>query len=469
MTATRLAFSVFTVAGTLIACDSSTTGVSGELAEVRFVARPADVTAGTVITPAVQVELLGADGSPLSNATVEVTVQIGANPGGGRLSGTTQVTSVNGIASFSDISIDRAGSGYTLWASLAELRDTSSAFAITAGSPAQLAFVSQPVADTARTTLAPFVVEVQDQLGNRIEGAVDMVTVALGDNPGSMIFHASGSSAVNRVLQYVDPLTPEVLPALSASPASEISGMTLDATTGNVLAVNVGTELLEIDPLTGTANTIGDHGVLPLRGITWESGGAGRLLASQPHKNELYELNPTTAVATLLGSLDIANDSVLGINGLATDPTDGTVYAIVRLRDAADRKRRDLVTINLNSLMASSLGTLSEDGVASLAFYPNGTLYAATGDGATNPESLWRVDKTDASMTLIIPMGDGDDGEAIAYIPAHLGGTLAVAASDGVALFADLMIDAPADGYTLIATAPGLTAAVSVPFDIIRP
>ncbi len=452
----------------LIACDSPT-GAGSEFAEVRFLTGPADVTAGSTITPAIQVELLGADGSRVSDATVEVTVRIGANPGGGRLSGTTQVTSVGGIASFSDLSIDKSASGYTLWASLGELRDTSAAFAITPGPPDHLAFVAQPVADTARTTLAAFVIEVQDQLGNRIEGAADMVTVALGDNPGAILFHASGSGAVNRVLQYVDPLTPEVLPAISVSPQSEIAGMTRDATTGNLLAVDVGTELLQIDPLTGAVSTIGNHGVLPLRGLAWEQGGAGRLLASQPHVNELYELNPTTAVATLLGSLDIANDSVLGINGLATDPTDGTVYAIVRLRDNLDRKKRDLVTIDLNALSATRVGTLSEDGVASLAFYPNGTLYAATGDGAPNPESLWRVDKTDASMTLIVPMGDGDDGEAIACVPAHLGGTLSVAASDGVALFADLMIDAPADGYTLIATASGLTAAVSLPFSIIRP
>jgi len=39
---------------------------------------------------------------------------IGQNPGGGTLSGTKTVTAVNGVGTFSDLKIDRAGNGYTL-------------------------------------------------------------------------------------------------------------------------------------------------------------------------------------------------------------------------------------------------------------------------------------------------------------------------------------------------------------------
>lgn len=462
--------SVTAAVALLAACEGSLTDPgTGRVAELAIATQPTSTTAGATLTPAVQVELRDADGGMVSDVTLEVTVQIGANPGGGRLSGTTQIAASNGIAAFSDLSIDKAGAGYTLVVSLETLRDTSAAFNISPGPPAQLSFVAQPLADTARTTIAPFVVEVQDQFRNRVVGASDVVTVALGANPGSMIFHASGANSPNRILQHVDPVTPEVLAVLPGSQSSEISGMVFDTSSMTVLAVDVGTDLVSIDPVTGTVSTIGNHGVLPLRGLTWEQGGAGRLLASQPYQNELYELNPTTANATLLGALTIANDSVLGINGLATDPADGAVYAIVRLRDAASRKTRDLVTVDPGSLTATRIGTLSEDGVSSLAFLGDGTLLATTGDGATHPESLWTVDKSTASMTLIIAMGDGDDGEAIASIPAHLAGTLSMAAVDGMVSFSDLTIDAPASGYTLVATAPGLTTAVSLAFDIITP
>ncbi|NIU74078.1 MAG: hypothetical protein GWN71_10965 [Gammaproteobacteria bacterium] len=60
-------------------------------------------------------------------------------------------------------------------------------------------------------------------------------------------------------------------------------------------------------------------------------------------------------------------------------------------------------------------------------------------------------------------------GEAIATVPAQLSGTLTMAASNGAATFSDLMINAPANGHTLMATAAGLTAASSAPFNLISP
>jgi Leucine-rich repeat (LRR) protein len=66
-------------------------------------------------------------------ATDEVTVAIGNNPGSGTFSGTQTVEAVNGIASFSDLAIERAGIGYTLIATSVGLTSsTSASFDITA-------------------------------------------------------------------------------------------------------------------------------------------------------------------------------------------------------------------------------------------------------------------------------------------------------------------------------------------------
>ena len=67
-----------------------------------------------VITPAIQVQVQDTLGNVDTSFTASVTVAIGTNPVGGRLSGTTSVTPVNGVALFGDLSIDRAGTGYTL-------------------------------------------------------------------------------------------------------------------------------------------------------------------------------------------------------------------------------------------------------------------------------------------------------------------------------------------------------------------
>lgn len=72
----------------------------------------------------VTVEVLDASGQLITNSaatssTAAVTVQIepNSNPGGGSLSGTTTENAVGGIASFSDLTIDKPGIGYALIAS----------------------------------------------------------------------------------------------------------------------------------------------------------------------------------------------------------------------------------------------------------------------------------------------------------------------------------------------------------------
>src|SRR2546427_303030 len=47
-----------------------------------------------------------------------------------------------------------------------------------------------------------------------------------------------------------------------------------------------------------------------------------------------------------------------------------------------------------------------------------------------------------------------------------LGGTMTVSASQGIATFADLRIDRPGSGYTLLASAAGLSGATSTPFAV---
>ena len=72
-----------------------------------------------------------------TNATTNITLAIGTNAGGGTLSGTfTTVAAVAGVATFSDLSINLTGTGYTLTAADAAALltgATSSAFNITAG------------------------------------------------------------------------------------------------------------------------------------------------------------------------------------------------------------------------------------------------------------------------------------------------------------------------------------------------
>src|SRR5204862_4998609 len=77
-------------------------------------------------------------------------------PGGGTLSGTATVSAVSGVATFSTLSIDKSGAGYTFTAASGALTGaTSAAFTISPAAASKLAFTVQPTNTTAGVTIAP--------------------------------------------------------------------------------------------------------------------------------------------------------------------------------------------------------------------------------------------------------------------------------------------------------------------------
>ena len=88
----------------------------GAAAQLAFGQQPSNATAGASISPAVTVLVQDANGNTVTSDTSNVTVAIGTNPGGGTLSGTKTVAAVNGVATFNNLSINKAGNGYVLTA-----------------------------------------------------------------------------------------------------------------------------------------------------------------------------------------------------------------------------------------------------------------------------------------------------------------------------------------------------------------
>jgi hypothetical protein len=123
--AIRRAQTQFTVTGT-DTVDSSITGrtipfniTPAAAASLAFVQPPTGTMAGHTISPAVMVAVVDAYGNVETgdNSTM-VTLSIGHNPSGGMLHGTLAMTVSGGIATFTDLSIDLAGDGYTLHATV---------------------------------------------------------------------------------------------------------------------------------------------------------------------------------------------------------------------------------------------------------------------------------------------------------------------------------------------------------------
>ena len=127
--------SVLIVAAAVLAaaCDSTINrliGLAGSgntATHLAFTVQPSNTGAGLVISPAVVVVAQNASGNADTTYTNSVTVTIRANPGGGTLSGTSTVVSSHGVATFSNLSINNAGTGYTLTAAAPLLTSATSA------------------------------------------------------------------------------------------------------------------------------------------------------------------------------------------------------------------------------------------------------------------------------------------------------------------------------------------------------
>src|SRR5581483_8195981 len=115
---------------------------------------------------------------------------IGNNPAGGTLSGTTIVTVVNGVATFGNLSIDKAGNGYTLTASSGLLAGaTSASFNVVAGGT---------VIEDFETTHSWFIVGGSSPTAYRSSVAAHNGSLGLVDYAGNdWIYRSDGSAAVN--------------------------------------------------------------------------------------------------------------------------------------------------------------------------------------------------------------------------------------------------------------------------------
>jgi hypothetical protein len=188
-----------TANGVAITQTAGVTVTSGAPAALAFIVQPTNTTAGGTITPAVQVEIRDQFGNRATGATNAVTLDIGTNPGGGALSGTTTVNAVAGVATFSNLGIDNVGTGYTLTAAATGLSGaTSSAFNVTGvpPSPSLSTVAVSPSTITAGGAGTTITVTARDAGGNPISGAT-VVLAATGT--GNTLTQPAGPTGANGV------------------------------------------------------------------------------------------------------------------------------------------------------------------------------------------------------------------------------------------------------------------------------
>ncbi|MEZ6132036.1 MAG: spherulation-specific family 4 protein [Planctomycetaceae bacterium] len=137
------------------------------------------------------------------------------------------------------------------------------------------------------------------------------------------------------------------------------------------------------------------------------------LLSVSPRDALLRTLDQTDGATLSSVAISLTGETVLGATGLAVNPVDGVVYALLRLQG---RFARELVTLNSATGVATSIGNTG-DGFAALAFTDSGNLYGVTGDGGNVRETLFELNTATAAATPVLELGSGDDGESLAFNP----------------------------------------------------
>jgi len=135
-------------------------------------------------------------GNILTSYSGTATISFGNNAGGGTLSGTTTVSIVNGVATFSGLSINKAASGYTLQISTSGLASgLTNSFMITPQSATQLIVNSYPPSGVIAGSPFGMTVWALDSYGNLATSFSGTINVSILTNPSGA--NLSGTTSVN--------------------------------------------------------------------------------------------------------------------------------------------------------------------------------------------------------------------------------------------------------------------------------
>jgi hypothetical protein len=168
--------------------------------KLAFTAQPSGGIAGSPFTTPPEVTVQDNCGNTVVDYEGSVTMALtyGATPGGAVLSGATTVRVVNGVARFTDLSINRSLPEYELTATAEGLiQANSDTFKISAASPAKLEFTVQPSeAEVGQPFEIQPKVAIVDIYGNVVTSSRASVTLSITQGTGTAGAILSGTKTL---------------------------------------------------------------------------------------------------------------------------------------------------------------------------------------------------------------------------------------------------------------------------------
>lgn len=417
---------------------------------------PVSVTAGNLFT----VTATAQDDYGTTDLSFEgnVALSFAVNPGQTTLGGSLNVTALGGVATFTNLSISRASSGYVVQASSSSLLSVASnSFEVTSDVATKIVMTSQPAASTKAGVAFNIVVAAQDQFGNIATSFQGPITLALVSNPGATTL--LGTLTVNAV----DGVA--TFSGLSLTKAA--NGYSVQASSGSFAPIT--SSLFNIVPNTATQlavdrqppATVGAMEPFSLRVKLLDQ--YGNLVPitytipspiAYPFWN--VGLFPVTASLTIEnnpGGANVSGSSALVYGGYAE-------FSNIKIDHLGTGYTLRVSSPGLTSVVTSPIEVIPGN-AAKLAVTtqpPSTISTASTFSVSVSVQDLIGDLKTNYSSAVTIALANNPNG-------ATLGGTLTAIPVNGVATFTGLSLNKAGLGYTIRATALGLSAATTNPFN----
>ena len=380
------------------------------------------------------------------NATAlsgSVTLAIGTNLGGSTLGGTTTETASDGVATFSDLTLNKVGTGYTLIASLTGVKSaTSSGIDVTPAAPYTLAIPAngEPAASVAAGQPVSMVVDVEDQYGNLETGFSGPVGVAA--LPGTTIAGTTSLNASGGVATF-------------GSLVIDQSGIyQLVATNPNLVSA------------TSSDVTVTPAAVTPVS-LAWSSEPSGSVFRNFPFDATIVADDKFGNVDTdFTGNIVLAfksnpGNAILGGTTTIAASAGTAAFSGLKINVADDGYTLVATGGGLTSPISTPINVSLDPAVGlKVSLEPQGTVQAGSPFGLN-------VTALDASGNAD-PDFSGSVSLAVTGPPGTntLGGTTTMTAGAGVAVFTNLTLKTVGT-YTLTATSASLTGATATTTNIV--
>jgi hypothetical protein len=401
-----------------------------------FIEQPASFILGSTMQTPVEVEFQDLSGNQFDNNGVDVTLAINSGPAGAVLSGQITVASVNGVCTFTGLSVNEAGTYTLIGTENSASTPASNSFSV---QTSELVFVQQPSSFLQGDSSAPIEVQFENQSGSVVPTDTT-VTLAISSGPaGAVLSGQTSVTSVNGVATF-------------NNVSANLPGTyTLTASSGN--------GVISVPSASFTVETV--QLVFVQQPTSFLQGSA----MASPIVVELEDLNgnlfDTSGTEVTLSNFTGPAGAVLSGQTTAT-----AVNGYVTFNSVSANLLGSYTLLAMSSSGTSAVSSSFTVGAAHLAFIEQ-------------PSSIWQY--TAMSTPVAVAVEDQNDNISTNYrsTPITLSiasgafgstltpiGNITVQTVNGVATFSGLVVNNPG-ADTLQATAPNLSAADSNPFAVV--